>query len=160
MPPPRSHAVSAIRIGACVTLALYAVVVALIALTIAFPRWGEDPHPARQPGDDFSFYLPPQFTAAVIVLLGAFALAALAGVIAARSGRGQQSGWVVALRALTGLALQGVVLLGGEIYAHVTLPPTLEVASAAVSLLAFLLLPVAVLVSTGGEGTAARDVNR
>ena len=144
-----SRAATAIRILADVTIALYLVVVTLLVLTFAFPRWGEDPHPVRQPGDDFSFYLPPQFTAAVFVGLFAFALATLLGMICIVSSAAERPSWVVGLQIVTGLAVQGPILIATDIYfLHGSLDPVLEAVSVIASVLAYLLLPVLAQVST------------
>jgi hypothetical protein len=138
-----------IRVTAGITIVLYLLVVALLALTVAFPHWGESPHQVGPPGNDFWFYVPPQAIAAVYTGLFAVGLATLLGVLCVvRSRAVRRATWATSFTWLTVAAVQGPILIAAMIYVfHGSPNPTLEVVSVLASLLAYLVLPVLALVS-------------
>ncbi len=149
MPRYRNRSRAVVRTLAWLTLALYGVVMALLALTFAFPRWGKNPHAY------YFIYLPPQFTVAVWVWLFSFALAALLGVVFAVMSRSAgRHGWAKGFVFVTALAMQGPAFIRLGVYSEqgVLLPPTAEGVSLVVSVAAFLSIPVLGLVFTRNAG--------
>jgi len=156
MPSSRNRSRAVVRTPAGLTLALYAVIAILLALSFAFPDWGKDR--VQHSNDFLVIYFPPQLVAAVYIGLAAFAVSALLGVVCAivsrREGRG---GWAMGFAVMTALALQGPFFIGLELFApRISLPPSLVLACVIVAVAAFLIIPVLGLVfARGGRAGVA-----
>lgn len=144
MPPTRNRSRAVVRGLARLTLALFAVVVVLLILSIMYPNWGRDPNV------EYWIYFPPQMDAAVYVALVAFGVSALLGAVCAVMSRSAgRDAWATGFVTVTALALQGPAFIGLELYSspHISLPPAFEVACVITSIAAYLILPVLGIVS-------------
>jgi len=151
-----------LRVTAGSTIVLYLLVVALLALTVAFPHWGENPHQVGPLGDDFWVYVPPQAIAGVYAGLFAVVLATLLGVLCiARSLAVRHATWATSFILLTVAAAQGPLLIVAMIYVNHGVPnPTLDVLSVLISLLAYLVLPELALASLRSPATGQLESSK